>query len=112
MAKRIAPEAFDETQENNWTPSELPVGFVCPTGGNSRKYPTGGWRSRRPIWDKEICNNCMMCWVYCPDSSIVVKDGEMIGIDLAHCKGCGVCVTECRFGALDIITESEAREAE
>ena len=102
---------FDLTNEANWKPKDLPVGFVDPEGGNSEKYFTGSWRSRRPIWDADACTNCMLCWVYCPDSSILVKDGKMTGIDLDHCKGCGVCVTECRFDALKMVTESEAKEA-
>ena len=56
------------------------------------------------------CTNCMLCWMYCPDSSIEVKDGQMTGIDLFHCKGCGVCVQECKFGALELIPETEAQE--
>lgn len=99
-------ETFDD-----WKPSDFPVGFVCPDGGNSDLYQTGSWRSNRPIWDKDACKNCMLCWVYCPDSSILVDNSEMTGIDLDHCKGCGVCVSECKFGALKMITESEAKEA-
>ncbi|MCH4185157.1 MAG: 4Fe-4S binding protein [Eggerthellaceae bacterium] len=102
---------FDVDSFEDWKPSDFPQGFVCPEAGNSVKYKTGGWRSRRPIWDPEACKNCMLCWVYCPDASIQVKDGAMTGIDLDHCKGCGVCVSECRFGALKMITESEAKEA-
>ena len=112
MAEKIYAADFYPKQENSWKPQDLPAGLVCPAGGNSREYITGSWRSMRPIWDKETCNNCMMCWVYCPDSSIIVKDGEMIGIDLDHCKGCGVCVSECRFNCLEMITESEAKERE
>lgn len=107
----MAYPAFDVTKEATWKPSELPVGFVIPDGGNSVQYNTGSWRSQRPIWDKDACKNCLMCWVYCPDGSIQVQDRQMVGIDLDHCKGCGICVKECRFGALEIITESEAKEA-
>jgi len=49
-----------------------------------------------------------MCLIVCPDSSIQVSDGTMTGIDYDHCKGCGVCVHECRFDALDFIREDEA----
>jgi pyruvate ferredoxin oxidoreductase delta subunit len=48
--------------------------------------------------------------VYCPDVSIITEDKVMVGIDYDHCKGCGVCVNECKFGALKMITESEAKE--
>ncbi|MEG2557980.1 MAG: 4Fe-4S binding protein [Raoultibacter sp.] len=102
---------YDVTTFDDWKPSDFPIGVACPDAGNSKLYITGGWRSQRPVWSKDACKNCMLCWAYCPDSSIEVKDGEMTGIDYDHCKGCGVCVNECKFGALEMISESEAREA-
>jgi pyruvate ferredoxin oxidoreductase delta subunit len=37
----------------------------------------------------------MICWVYCPDSAVIVKDGKVQGFDYDHCKGCGICAHEC-----------------
>jgi len=74
---------------------ELPIGGLILEGGTAAKYETGDWRSRRPIHHKERCINCLFCWVYCPDSSIKVEDGKVVGIDYAHCKGCGICAREC-----------------
>ena len=48
----------------------------------------------------------------CPDSSILVQDGKMTGIDYDHCKGCGICVHECKFGTLEMVSEAEALAAE
>lgn len=93
-----------------WAPEEFPKGYICK-GGTSEEYITGGWRSMRPVWDADKCTSCMMCWVVCPDSSIMVDDAIMTGIDYDHCKGCGVCVHECRFGALEYIREDEAEVA-
>ena len=70
---------------------EIPIGGVITDVGNSVEYKTGDWRSYRPVWDEKKCNNCKVCWVYCPDGSIVIKNGVMTGIDLDHCKGCGIC---------------------
>ena len=95
---------------DNWTPEEIPTGFVCEAG-TSKLYITGGWRSMRPVWNQDNCTSCMLCWIACPDSSIMVDDGTMVGIDYDHCKGCGVCVHECRFNALEFIREDEAEEA-
>ncbi|MGI6083482.1 MAG: 4Fe-4S binding protein [Limnochordia bacterium] len=74
---------------------ELPWGGIIPTGGTARDFKTGGWRSNRPIWDSEKCISCMTCWIYCPDMSIEVEDGKMVGIDYDHCKGCGICAEVC-----------------
>ena len=103
--------SWDVSDFDNWTYDMLPNGGICLEAGNSVQYLTGGWRSDMPIWVKENCNNCMLCWVNCPDSSIMVADGEMIGIDYDHCKGCGVCAVECKFEALGMVSESseEAR---
>ncbi|WDL70297.1 4Fe-4S binding protein [Helicobacter winghamensis] len=53
------------------------------------------WRVEKPVFNHDHCINCYFCWVYCPDSSILVRDEKMSGIDYAHCKGCGVCVEVC-----------------
>lgn len=92
-------ETFDQ-----WTPEEIPLGFVAEAG-SSEEYVTGGWRSMRPVWTQENCTSCMLCWVACPDSSIIAHGGKMAGIDYRHCKGCGVCVNECRFNALQFVRE-------
>ena len=102
---------YDITTFESWKPDEIPVGVVCPDAGNSMLYDTGGWRSLRPIWNEENCSQCLLCWMYCPDSSILVQDGAMTGIDLDHCKGCGVCANECKFDALAMVSETEAKEA-
>ena len=74
---------------------ELPIGGTILKGGTAKEYKTGDWRSSRPVWDKNKCINCLRCWVYCPDSAIKLKDGKVVGIDLEHCKGCGICCSEC-----------------
>jgi pyruvate ferredoxin oxidoreductase delta subunit len=98
----------DVTDFDDWTSSQMPVGAVWTDAGNSRDYLTGGWRSDRPIWTQENCRDCMLCWVNCPDSSILVVDGKMTGIDYDHCKGCGICAVACKFEALNMVPESEA----
>jgi pyruvate ferredoxin oxidoreductase delta subunit len=74
---------------------EIPIGGVVLEGGTAEQYLTGGWRTLRPVKDEAKCTNCMICWVYCPDTSILAKDGKMVGFDLEHCKGCGICAMEC-----------------
>ena len=73
----------------------IPIGGVIAEGGTAEKYKTGDWRTFKPIRDEEKCIHCMFCWVYCPDSSILVKDGKMTGFDYDHCKGCGICASVC-----------------
>ncbi len=62
---------------------------------SSYKASVAHWRVEKPVHNVEHCINCYFCWVYCPDSSILVRDEKMSGVDYVHCKGCGVCVDVC-----------------
>lgn len=73
--------------------------------GNAIKFETGDWRSFRPQVDMELCIDCMTCWIYCPDDSIIVKDMKMSGIKLTHCKGCGICSKVCPKHAITMVEE-------
>ena len=79
-------------QKPGW--KELPEGDILEPG-TAEMFKTGSWRSEKPVWNKEKCINCLICWISCPDSSIMVKEGKMTGIDYDHCKGCGICSREC-----------------
>ena len=90
-------------EEKGW--KEIPLAGIITEPGSARKYKTGTWRTFRPVWDKDKCIHCFFCWVNCPDSSIIVKDEKMTGIDYDHCKGCGICVVECPRSAMALEEE-------
>ncbi len=79
-------------KELGW--KELPEGDALKAG-TAAEFHTGDWRSKRPVKDDKTCINCMFCYIYCPDSAIIVKDGKMMGIDYNYCKGCGICENVC-----------------
>ena len=74
---------------------EVSKGGTVFEAGNSVEYITGTWRTLRPVRDVEACTDCAICWVFCPDSSIVFKDSKFDHFDYDHCKGCGICANEC-----------------
>ena len=74
---------------------EVSPGGVVYEAGNSVEYLTGSWRTLRPLRDPDQCTHCMICWVSCPDSAIIVKDSKVVAIDYDHCKGCGICASVC-----------------
>ncbi len=99
-----------------------PAGAIIHTGNSSEKN-TGTWRTERPVRMDEVnlakitagltakkCTDCMLCFHFCPDFSIVIEDGMIHGIDLEHCKGCGICKNVCPFNALAIISEARAKK--
>lgn len=85
---------------------EIPEGGLILEPGNSVEYKTGSWRAKRPVWDKEKCINCFICWIYCPEASIVVENEEVKGINYDYCKGCGICAHECPKKAINMEEES------
>lgn len=87
----------------------LPAGGVMHPVKAESAPPTGSWRSQRPVLQAERCIHCMFCWVFCPDSAILVKNGRVVGVDYDHCKGCGICAHECpvRPTAIPMVREGD-----
>ncbi|KPK39002.1 MAG: hypothetical protein AMJ78_09185 [Omnitrophica WOR_2 bacterium SM23_29] len=83
----------EKKRQPGW--KEMPIGGVNPEAGSAMKYNSGTWRTFKPIWSEDKCIQCYMCWIHCPDSSILIKDGKVAGIDYDHCKGCGLCMSVC-----------------
>ena len=96
----------DINEKPGW--KKLPSGDVLAPG-TAEKFETGDWRTSRPVHDKDKCINCLFCWIYCPDSAVIVKDGKVTGMDLVHCKGCGICVKVCppKANAIKMVDEKE-----
>lgn len=80
-------------------------------GATSTMVRTGLWRTLRPVLNSEHCNKCIwICGSFCPDGVISEgADGYPV-IDLDHCKGCMVCVTQCPTHAMEVLPESQAME--
>ncbi len=58
--------------------------------------------SKEPRIQPEKCDQCLACWIYCPDSAVSIA-GKAVGIERAFCKGCGICATECSRGAIQMV---------
>ena len=65
---------------------------------------TGEWREQRPVFKKDKCCRCGLCYLYCPVACI--KDmGNYLAIQLDYCKGCGICARECPVNAINMLRE-------
>ena len=53
------------------------------------------------------CFGCDNCYGVCPDNAVIKlgRPGEKYLIDLDYCKGCGLCVSECPAGAIQMFPE-------
>ncbi|MHB0977347.1 MAG: 4Fe-4S dicluster-binding protein [Candidatus Aquicultorales bacterium] len=87
-----------------WTWTRHPAGGAILEAGNAHYYKTGGWRTHRPTRN-EKCNQCLQCWVFCPDTAVLVENEEVVGFDLDHCKGCGICSEVCAVKAISMVEE-------
>ncbi len=68
---------------------------------------TGEWRVFKPVYDRENCNKCLACWMFCPENVVSVDDEGYPVIDYTYCKGCGVCVSVCPKKNMHLIREEE-----
>jgi 2-oxoacid:acceptor oxidoreductase delta subunit (pyruvate/2-ketoisovalerate family) len=90
---------------NSW--NELRPGGVV-IRNEAERARTGSWRTgTRPEADISLCVDCLLCWLYCPDSAIQLEGRAFAGIDLDVCKGCELCATVCPTGAIAMRAESD-----
>ena len=85
--------------------AEEEIGFVAtisfPSMGSVGQ--TGSWRIFKPVKDDERCNECLLCWIYCPEACITKK----LSINYDYCKGCGICAVECPRNAIQMVKEEK-----
>jgi 2-oxoacid:acceptor oxidoreductase delta subunit (pyruvate/2-ketoisovalerate family) len=88
---------------NGW--DELPVaGAVEPDA--ALRPQTGSWRTGLvPQVELSRCVNCLLCWIHCPDSAIVLDGTTFTGFDLTVCKGCEICAEVCPVDAIEMVAE-------
>jgi pyruvate ferredoxin oxidoreductase delta subunit len=79
---------------------------------NSFTASVADWRIEKPVYNKDYCIDCQFCWIYCPDVSIISRDKKMIGVDMDHCKGCGICVEVCPTNPKSLLMFPEQEDDE
>jgi pyruvate ferredoxin oxidoreductase delta subunit len=84
---------------------DIPIGGLITKAGSAHDYHTGDWRDSKPVVTEEKCTQCLLCWLYCPDSAVIVKDAQKTHIDYDHCKGCGICASVCPAGCIQMQEE-------
>ena len=69
---------------------------------------TGGWRTGlKPEADLSACVNCLLCWLYCPDSAVRLDGTTFTGFDEDLCKGCELCAAVCPVSAIRMVPDDD-----
>jgi 2-oxoacid:acceptor oxidoreductase delta subunit (pyruvate/2-ketoisovalerate family) len=81
-------------------------GTVLPAEAEQPR--TGGWRTGlKPQVDLAACANCLLCWLYCPDSAVQLAGTTFVGFDEDYCKGCELCAAICPVGAIRMVRDDD-----
>ncbi len=75
----------------------------CSISVTNELTKTGNWRNAKPVFYKEKCIQCGICWKVCPNACILL--GEYPSWNMDYCKGCGVCAEECPKNAIEMEDE-------
>lgn len=85
---------------------ELTIASIITEPGNAVEFKTGTWKTGlKPSMDQSKCKKCLLCWIYCPDIAIVVKEDGSVETDHYYCKGCGLCSKVCPYKAIEMVKE-------
>ncbi|HYF77197.1 MAG TPA: 4Fe-4S binding protein [Symbiobacteriaceae bacterium] len=65
---------------------------------------TNTWRIERPVLTEELCTQCQICMLNCPDACIKLTSNA-VEVDYDFCKGCGLCTATCPTNAFKDVPE-------
>lgn len=107
-----AQELFERGLGKPWAGDSQPkryleapfAGTVEAPGRRNDKMVTGTWRITRPVLTPELCTQCMICVVDCPDACITLTE-TAVQVDYEYCKGCGICTQVCPTEAFKDVPE-------
>ena len=86
---------------------ELPLGGIVHPE-DAPRVRTGGWRTGvKPEVEMSACINCLLCWLYCPDSAIRLDGTAFAGFDYDVCKGCEMCAEVCPTDAIAMVADED-----
>ncbi len=102
-------------KKKQWLPSykDMPIGGALAEGiteagpigpGSFLENKVSGWATFRPVRDKKKCIMCLLCWLYCPEGTIVrISNKGDLMTNYDYCKGCGVCANEGPVDAIEMV---------
>jgi 2-oxoacid:acceptor oxidoreductase delta subunit (pyruvate/2-ketoisovalerate family) len=100
---------------NTWYYADAPA-TMRPTLDAARRITTfdevtGGLTESTALFEARRCMSCGNCfgcdncYGVCPDNAVIKLGPGQYEIDYDYCKGCGICVSECPCGAIEMKPE-------
>ncbi|WP_337863764.1 2-oxoacid:acceptor oxidoreductase family protein [Nitrososphaera sp.] len=105
--ERKRAQTFIELRQHG--PETSACSIVSPA--NTRERRVGTWSRFKPVINYEDCTKCRICFVYCPDSAILIGKDDFPVVDYDACKGCNICLTECPVDAISLVKREKAVES-
>jgi NAD-dependent dihydropyrimidine dehydrogenase PreA subunit len=53
-------------------------------------------------FNRDLCNNCVMCTSVCPHAVFVRNNGKVYLSNPSNCMECGACQINCPTGAISV----------
>ena len=98
---------FRENKRERGYDNAVRGGVIVRAGSTITNSLVGSREGKLPYFIKDKCIHCGICDSACPDMVFQFKDGNNMGMDLYHCKGCMRCVEVCPAQALTEVAEGE-----
>ncbi len=97
MAVLIAryPCIIHQKEQLKLKPIKVDIHHAPPTEGKNVD------KSFLPLYNKEICSECGICMIQCPEGAISKKEDGYF-IDYKKCTGCRICAQECPKSAIEM----------
>jgi len=86
---------------------KIPIAGLIIKSKETEEHKTGSWRVSKPVTDFNKCTHCLICWINCPDSCIIVKNKKKTGTNYNYCKGCAICATVCPTNAIHMVEDKK-----
>lgn len=56
-----------------------------------------------PRVDRDRCNKCGICWVFCPLGLFSEDEEGLFVVNVEYCRPCGICANECPVKAIEMV---------
>jgi NADPH-dependent glutamate synthase beta subunit-like oxidoreductase len=104
--EELNPDYFDPSIRHRES-KDLPKKRIKGFGEVTSSFTEGiALKEAERCFSCGTCDECENCYVFCPDISIIKKEGILSHqVDYDFCKGCGICFSECPRGAISLRAE-------